>query len=268
MKIDVLIKNHNFTKLFKKCVVLLIVITLTCLCSNVSYAVTPGGLGYIHFYWPSSPVYENGQSGFYNFDVNLTIEEAPKKGNYYWAHQFQFKNPGDGGYMGLQLVNENKIAIFSIWNALEAEASPDGYKVEFSGEGEGWSVRIPFEWEEKTTYTLRVWELSSSNEPNADEWWGAWIVNQETQKDTYVGKIKVPGSWNWLDSWSVSWVEYFGYVEDCDSLPYARARFEFPSADSNTYEPVDMNTDIGERCTKYTKITETNNGCIIETGKK
>jgi hypothetical protein len=256
-----------FVAFIRKCFVVFIVLLLSCMYSNISYAITPGGLGYIHFYWPSSPVYDNGQTGFYNFDVNLTIEEAPTRGAYYWAHQFKFKDPGDGGYMGLQLVDEKKIAIFSIWNAIEAEASPIGYKVEFSGEGEGWSVRIPFDWEENVTYTLRVWELSNSNAPNEDEWWGAWVINLDTNEETYIGRIKIPGSWNWLDSWSVSWVEYFGSVKNCKSIPYARARFEYPYADSHSVEPNNMITELGDRCSEYTKITQTSKGCIMETGK-
>jgi hypothetical protein len=260
-------KSNRLHDIVSRIFFVMLLFVVTCSFSNVTYAITPGGLAYIHFYWPTSPVYENGQTGFYNFDVNLTIEEAPKKGSYYWAHQFKFKEPGDGGYMGLQLVNENKIAIFSIWNALEAEASPDGYKVEFSGEGEGWSVRIPFEWEKGITYTLRTWIIGSSNDPNKDEWWGAWIINQDTKEETYIGKIKVPGSWNWLDSWSVSWVEYFGTVKDCDSLPYAKVRFEYPYADDKTVEPTNMYTEIGDRCTKYTKITKIKHGCIMETGR-
>jgi len=59
--------------------------------------ITPGGMAYMWYDWPQLPV-----SGFYNFDVLLTIDTDPGiQSAYYWAHQFHFKN-GDGGYMGLQ----------------------------------------------------------------------------------------------------------------------------------------------------------------------
>jgi len=63
-------------------------------------------------------------SGFYNFDVLLTIDEDPGvQSAYYWAHQFHYKNE-KVGYMGLQTNGHmqgewvRKMAIFSIWDAL------------------------------------------------------------------------------------------------------------------------------------------------------
>jgi len=119
--------------------------------------ITPGGMAYMWYDWPQLPV-----SGFYNFDVLLAIDVDPGiQSAYYWAHQFGFKN-GDGGYMGLQTNGHmqgewvGKMAIFSIWDALEAEPGPGASSEEFTGEGEGWSCRKKYNWVEGHTYCLRI----------------------------------------------------------------------------------------------------------------
>ena len=83
---------------------------------------------------------------------------------YFWAHQFQLVD-GEGGYLGLQTKGNRadgslgKMAIFSIWDAVEAEgAGPGGFGcVRFGGEGTGWSCRIPYHWVAGHAYRLRVW---------------------------------------------------------------------------------------------------------------
>ena len=123
-------KRYNFVILLLVYISLLILLSG---CSGNGYIpvppqeqITPGGMAYIWYDWPQLPV-----SGFYNFDVLLTIEVDPGvQSAYYWAHQFGFKN-GDGGYMGLQtngfMQGEwvGKMAIFSIWEALAAEPGPE-----------------------------------------------------------------------------------------------------------------------------------------------
>jgi len=118
-------------------------------------------MAHMWYDWPQS-----SGNGFYNFDVLLTIDVDPGvQSTYYWAHQFDFKN-GDGGYMGLQtngcMQGEwvGKMAIFSIWEALEAEPGDPGSSCEvFTGEGEGWSCRIKYNWVEGRTYCLQIGAL-------------------------------------------------------------------------------------------------------------
>jgi hypothetical protein len=233
--------------------------------SQTQEQITPGGMAYIWYSWPQLPI-----SGFYNFDVLLTINVDPGvQSSYYWAHQFHFKN-GDGGYMGLQtngcMQGEwvGKMAIFSIWEALEAEPGPGASCEWFTGEGVGWSCRIPYEWVEGRTYRLRIWALGIDEQEN--EWWGAWIIDTSTSQETFIGKIKVPGSWQWLEDYSAVWVEYYGQVNDCNSIPYAKARFEQPVADNGSFIPQDLTPAIGTTCPNAQITFIENQGVIFETG--
>ena len=229
--------------------------------------ITPGGMAYMWYDWP-----QTSGSGFYNFDVLLTIDVDPgTQSAYYWAHQFAFKN-GEIGYMGLQtngfMQGEwvGKMAIFSIWDALAAEPGPGALCEQFTGEGEGWSCRIPYNWVEGHTYCLRFWEVCCAEQPWEDEWWGAWIIDTSSNQETFLGKIKVPGSWQWMDNSSAVWVEYYGQVNDCDSIPYAKARFEQPTADDDNFSPQELTSVIGTTCTNAQIILLENKGVTFETG--
>ncbi|PKP58969.1 hypothetical protein CVT91_07575 [Candidatus Atribacteria bacterium HGW-Atribacteria-1] len=271
-------KRYNFFILLLVYVLLLILLSG---CSGSGYIpvppqgqITPGGMAYMWYDWPMPlPVYWGGNHiGFFNFDIFLTIDVSPGiQSAYYWAHQFHFSQ-GGGGYIGLQTNGSiqaqqvGKMAIFSIWNALEAEPG-DGATCEyFTGEGEGWSCRIPYNWVEGRTYRLRIWELCCAHKPWEDEWWGAWITDTFSDKETFIGKIKVPSSWQWLDNSSVVWVEYYGQVNDCDSIPYAKARFEQPTADDGSFMPQELTPVIGTTCTNAKITLLENQGVIFETG--
>jgi len=238
-----------------------------------SDSLTPGGMAYVWYEWPQPlPVYWNGtQIGFYNFDVFLTIEKDPgEESYYYWAHQFHFKD-GEGGYMGLQTNGfmqgrwVGKMAIFSIWNAKAAKPGPNSKCEYFTGEGEGWSCRLPYKWVEGHTYRLRLWELCCADKPSQNEWWGAWIMDMNTGKETFIGQIQIPASWQWLD-WSVVWVEYFMPVSSCNEVPYAKARFDRPSADNGTFQPQKLTPDYGKKCPNVKVTLVSKQGAVLETG--
>jgi hypothetical protein len=227
--------------------------------------ITPGHMAVIWYDWP-----QPSGNGFSNFDVLLTIEVDPGiQSAYYWAHSFYFKNE-EIGYMGLQtngyMQGEwvGKMAIFSMWDALVAEPGPGASCEEFTGEGEGWSCRIKYSWVEGRIYDLRVGALGVDAQEN--EWWGAWIIDTSSNQETYIGKIKVPGSWQWLDNSSAVWVEYYGQVNDCDSTPYAKASFEQPIADNGSFIPQNLTSIIGTTCTNAQITLIENQGVIFETG--
>jgi len=265
------LKRNNYILLLLVYVLLLVLLSG---CSGNGYIpvppqgqITPGGMAYTWYDWP-----QPSGSGFYNFDVLLTIDVDPGvQSAYYWAHQFSFKN-GDGGYMGLQTNGHmqgewvGKMAIFSIWEALEAEPGPGASCESFTGEGKGRSCRIPYEWVEGHTYCLRIWEICCAEQPWEDEWWGAWIIDASTEQETFIGKIKVPGSWQWLDDSSVVWAEYYGQVNGCNSIPYAKVRFEQPIADDSSFMPQKLTPVIGTTCTNAQVTLLENKGVIFETG--
>ena len=216
----------------------------------------------VHFYLPFT--------GFYNFDILLTIDVDPGiQSAYYWAHQFHFKNE-KVGYMGLQtnglMQGEwvGKMVIFSMWDALAAEPGPGASCEWFTGEGEGWSCRKKYNWVEGHTYCLRIEAYGVDEQEN--EWWGAWIIDTSTSEEIFLGKIKVPASWQRLDNYSSVWVEYYGKVDECNSIPYAEARFKQPTANDGSYLPIGLTTVIGTTCSNTIIIPLANQGVNFKTG--
>jgi hypothetical protein len=154
---------------------------------------------------------------------------------YFWAHQFQLDG-GEGGYLGLQTKGNRadgslgKMAIFSIWDAVEAEgAGPEGSgAVRFGGEGTGWSCRIPYRWVAGDTYRLRVWTEGGG-------WWSATVADEGSGQAHAIGRIRVPGDWGRLGSWSVMWTEYYGPpLRRCTDLAHSCAVFGTPTAEDGT----------------------------------
>ena len=95
---------------------------------------------------------------------------------------------------------------------------------------------------------------------------GAWIIDTSTEQETFIGKIKVPGSWQWLDDSSVVWVEYYGQVNNCSSIPYAKALFEQPVADDGDFMPQELTSVIGTTCANASITLLENKGVTFETG--
>lgn len=212
-------------------------------------AVNPNGT-YSNWFWPSTT------TGYYNFDQRLTILNHTAGANYFWAHQFGFVG-GDGGYLGLQVgshPNDTKIALFSIWGANAASGPNCGSFVEGAP---GYTCRLdPFNWVPDRPYRLRIWVLGAEA---AGQWWGAWVQDTVTGVDSYVGKIRVPGSWGRLNTWSVSWTEYFGpQANVCDEIPWAYAHFAFPTANAGSVRIGSHSHFISQAgdCPRYSRIVE------------
>ncbi len=161
---------------------------------------------------------------------------------YFWAHQFRLIG-GEGGYLGLQTKGNRvdgslgKMAIFSIWNALEA-AGPGTTR--FSGEGEGWSCRIPYAWQPGRAYALKVSAIGGN-------WWEAKVRDEVTGEISQIGGIRVPEHWRLLDSWSVMWTEYYGpQLDRCSDLAYSSVIFGTPLANEGEVKPAGSHSHLGE----------------------
>jgi hypothetical protein len=143
-----------------------------------------------------------------------------------------------------------KIAIFSVWEALGAE-SP-AWAAPFGGEGEGWSVRIPFAWEVGQTYRFA---LSRSGPGGAADVGGAgdgvagsagdeWTC---TVDDTVIGTINVDPRWGGLDATSIMWTErYAGPLRSCADIAFSSAVFGEPTANRGTVHPVAHRNHLGQ----------------------
>lgn len=129
------------------------------------------------------------------------------------------------------------MAIFSIWDAVSAAGPTSG---RFGGEGEGWSCRVPYQWEAGRGYRLRVWTVERG-------WWAASVRDELTAVQTEIGFIQVPGDWRLLDTWSVMWTEYYGGpLPSCAALPHSKVIFSTPTADDGTVEPERSVSRLGE----------------------
>src|SRR5262245_22362398 len=182
------------------------------------------GLPYSWWSWPDAdPSYDE-------LSQPLTIEPTTTRGApYFWAHQFHSQY-GEGGFVGLQdasYPSNDKIALFSVWSADGAQGTTCGT---FSGEGNGWSCRIdPYPWVADRRYIVSV-RIETSSTPGA--WFVATVTDTKTGAVRPIGRIHVPAGWVKLQGW-VSWTEYFGPPRtSCRAFPVARARFDFPTANS------------------------------------
>jgi uncharacterized protein DUF3472 len=175
---------------------------------------------YTDWRWPSAA------AGYDSFEWELTPRSDPSPDGYFWSHQFWLVG-GEAGYLGLQTMGSEprgKIAIFSIWNALAADGP--AFVSRFAGEGEGYSVRIPFAWEVGSTYELRVTGSGGGR-------WEAFV------DDRLIGRIRVPARWRGLRDFSVMWTErYAGPVASCADIAHSVARFGVPTANGGLIVPV------------------------------
>jgi uncharacterized protein DUF3472 len=183
---------------------------------------------YTDWHWPSAP------NGYTSFEWELTPRTDPTPDGYFWSHQFWLVG-GEAGYVGLQTVGSEptgKIAIFSIWDAVSADGP--AFVSRFTGEGEGFSVRIPFEWEVGSTYELRVVAAGPHR-------WEAFVGAH------LIGRIEVPAPWRGLRDVSIMWTErYAGPVASCADIAHSVARFGVPSAEGGAVTPVGRRHHLSE----------------------
>ncbi len=227
-------------------------------------APSPAG-PYTEWFWPDPPAADN-RTGFTSFEHTLVPEIDPgPRATYFWAHQFGLVG-GEGGYVGLQTKGNRadgslgKMAIFSLWDALGADGTG---VVPFSGEGEGWSARIPYLWEAGTTYRLRV--ETADTAPDGT-WWAASVTDTATGVASDIGRLRAPPGWGGLGAWSVMWTEYYGpTLTRCSDLAPVSAVFGTPVADG-AVGPARVTSHIGEGTCATTRITALGHGVRQEMG--
>ncbi|MGH9126498.1 MAG: DUF4232 domain-containing protein [Acidimicrobiales bacterium] len=149
---------------------------------------------------------------------------------YFWSTEFSPAGScgcanGDGGYFGLQDDNNGERAIFSWWSALRASSTnPAAVIANFTGEGTGVQIKLPYEIVPGRVYQLRVARTEVG--PSATTW-EAVIADTATATTTVVGAIVVPDAWGKsLAASTTSFTEYYGTpVTNCSQLPATTAQF-------------------------------------------
>jgi hypothetical protein len=131
---------------------------------------------------------------------------------------------GEGGYLGLQTEGSEptgKIAIFSVWGAVDADG-PE-YAAPFSGEGVGMTVRIRYQWVPGRRERLTV-------RADGDGWWRAEVENRP------IGRVRVDSAWGGLAPTSIMWTErYAPPLGACGDLGHSVAWFGTPVADGDVH---------------------------------
>jgi len=169
----------------------------------------------------------------WNIDQQIWI--AKKASGTQWALVWKWlKDPSHGGYLALQTddTGQGKV-LFSLWNA---DAAIGDQCVKFSGEGAGYSCRLPFTIQTDRFYRLRI---NRANTDSEGQWWGAWIIEETpsgTLKEHFLGQIRVAKSFNLIRGNSIeNFSEYYGRaLPKCCDVPMSVVGFISPAA--NYYE--------------------------------
>lgn len=184
--------------------------------------------GAAYAYWQ----FQGPGDDFWETDQVLWIDQ--KAPHTYWAQYFQFTGSNDGGYIGLQTDGNRfdgstgELAIFSLWNANGVRGPACDT---FTGEGHGYSCRIPFTITTGVHYRLRVWRLESDD---TGTWWGGWIAADDTQQDYHIGDIRVPSAGHQRFGQLMNFTEYFGPAVPCDQVPQSTVQLTQPAANLDT----------------------------------
>ena len=196
--------------------------------------LTPGGMADTHAAFARATATEM----IYPFTV---IDEPVAGSQYFWAQQFFFEGTTQGGYTGLQSDGIiaghriGKMAIFSIWDALEATPGPGAQCQTFGGEGVGYSCRLPFEWRENVTYRMILREVAADS-------WSLAMFDPSIGAERLIGTIRAPAPWGRVRLGSAGFAEYYGQVASCATLPHAVALLHQPTADGEAPTSVEAAT--------------------------
>ena len=194
------------------------------------------------------------RGGYTSMSWWLEPRTDPSPVGYFWAHQVALVG-GAAAYAGLQTMGSEprgKIAIFSVWGALDAEG-PE-YAAPFAGEGEGMTVRIRHSWEPGRSEQLRI-------AADGAGWWRADVG------DRLIGRIRVDPTWAGLAGKSIMWTErYAGPLRRCADIGHAVAWFSDPSADDHTAPTSHHNHLAALRGCPGSSVTDAPGGVVHEMG--
>jgi hypothetical protein len=182
-----------------------------------------------YVFWSTVPPANGAVSSIVNYDQLVSVEKkAPAT---FWSSLFDMDNAPGGGYIGLQTdgnmigqTTPTEIAIFSVWGADKYHAK-DGKCGGFVENGAGYQCTAKFNIETGVLYRYRVQRLSVDK---TGAWWGGWVRNTVTGKDTYLGELH--SSYLGLHDLR-NFSEYFQDLpapHPCNRIPQSRAEFFQP----------------------------------------
>lgn len=110
----------------------------------------------------------DADDGYDSIQADMTVEVDPgESASYYYSntvyfprhhvdasgalHGAAYAGIQTNGHSGVDDRHVGKMAIFSAWDGMTGEAEPGGWGSRFAENGTGYSVRVPFAWEEGVT---------------------------------------------------------------------------------------------------------------------
>lgn len=247
--------------------------------------VNPGTMAVVAHTLPSEPA-GSGQLGWYNLDARLSFDPSSNlAADARWGMRFQLGGAGEAGqgFVGLDPLAEvgdygvvgatslQRAMLFSIRGATDYKADYAGnfYNVKCdvtTGEGGGVSCAAQLDWVAGHTYRLRVWEVCCASQPSDDEWWGAWVIDEDSGIERFIAQIQVPGGWDWIRSQALFEVAYDGTVNDCNGIVRSEVTIETIEANAGTAAPESRAALAGGACPGATQITPAGDGYTIVAG--
>jgi hypothetical protein len=201
---------------------------------------------------------------------DLVVENDPKTDGYYWAHKFTFVG-GLTGFFGMQAhggyvdpnvtptapcapnnpthdpgcVDFTKMMVFWIAGP-PAQAmlgdipEPDARtSVQMEGGIQWMTIHARYDWTACVPYRLRVAKYRT--EDTGDIWYGAWILDGGTAKETFIGAILVPAAWGQIAKLSTTLTTRIDQapppVMTCADPEYVSAIFGTPTGNDGQVLP-------------------------------
>ena len=165
--------------------------------TEIEVVMTPtqGDAGY-HYYSLQSSLIENSES-------------QHSEGGLYAGIQT------NGSYNGQRI---GKAFIFSVWDARMAYPEPGVISTPFSGEGVGYSLRMPYDWQVGRSYGVAIRRGAFDAEAQAYRW-QAGITDQTNGQTLNLGTILAPQGRNLLSNSVLFHERYAGDPICCASSP-------------------------------------------------
>jgi len=158
-------------------------------------------------------------------DQNIHVRETAPATTWAGGWVWNDEDPSAGGDFGLQSDGlrfdgtTGPTAVFSISDANGTRGPNCG-----TAEG-GHSCRIAHQIKTDRLYRLRLWRRAAEG---ANQWWGAWIMDQTTGVEQFLGEISAPSNATAVHRW-MTFTEYRGEaVPSPQDVPHSVADFFQP----------------------------------------
>lgn len=185
----------------------------------------------------------------WNIDAYISIEdEASASTPFEYMRRGYFAGTGLNFEISLQTRGGNKgkkLAVFSVQKAASAQPGGSGSWCKyFSGaNGKGRSCQMYFDWQAGRPYRFRIWRGEANR-------WMAFVRDEVTHKEVYLGSIEAPGAENLLP-WLKDVTKNQEPLHGCGGVG-TRAVFSQPTGNNGTFQGLLHSAATGEQCFGHT----------------